>query len=193
MILPPALMLATEADISPHFRGSTEAERRALQIILRHEATPEAIREFTRQRAKLGDYTYWFTLGTLWVSYTGWSDLNLWKRLLSADRPNRAECLMKPESRVLLGLPDEFSAYRAHRPHEADWISYSLNPEIAGRFAAQRGARTVTHYRVRRADALALFLRRGEEEILILDRSRPVKVRDIPVLTKAQVEAGALL
>jgi hypothetical protein len=156
-------------DISLNWNGSTAEERAALDEILLHEATPFAIIRFTQLQHMLGDYWYWFTLGTLWVSYSGWSDLNLWKQLFRADRKHRATSLMKPsEYKVFTKLPDRFTAYRSHRPDEKDWISYTLNRDLADRWTAERGGHTQI-YTLKRQHCLALFLRRGEEEILMLD------------------------
>lgn len=163
----------TKIDGSPAVVEVTAQEARILRRILALEATPEAIREFCRCRNQLSDYVYWYTLGTLWVSYTGFSNLDLWKRLFAANRPDRDISLMKPgEYRVFCTLPDEFTIYRAHRPGESDWIAYTVDPQIAGRFARERGVSQVHVYTVQRRDVLALFLRRGEREILVLDKAR---------------------
>lgn len=90
---------------------------------------------------------------------------------------------MKPsELSAWRALPDELSAFRAHRANEDDWIAYTLDPKTAGRFARERGILEVTEYRIRKADALCLFLRRGESEILVLDRTKAEPVRTIPVV-----------
>ena len=181
-----AFQQALLADISPDFQGSTVEERQIVSRIIGLAETPEALREFTRCRHKLGDYIYWFLLGTLWVSYTGHSDLNLWKRLFSSERPLRETSLMKPtELRFLQQLPEEFSILRAHRPGEEDWIAYTLQDSIAARFACERGVPEVKEYRVRREDVLALFLRRGEFEVLVLDKTKPVFVRTIRAIITA--------
>jgi hypothetical protein len=91
---------------------------------------------------------------------------------------------MKPsEYRVLMAGPDELTVYRAHRPKETDWIAYTLDPQIAAsRFAQQRGVDEVKAYRVRREDVLALFLRRGEKEVLVLDKSRAELITTLEVI-----------
>ncbi|MCL6441858.1 MAG: hypothetical protein K6T83_00085 [Alicyclobacillus sp.] len=141
--------------------------------LLKREATPDAIKYFASVCNKLSDYAYWFFLGTLWVSYTGYSDLNLWKRLFSARRPRRKTSLMKPsELRVYEQLPNTLTVYRAHRTGEKDWISYTLDREIAARFAHERGVSEIVQYRFEKRHAIALFLRRDEEEVLMLDKRK---------------------
>lgn len=158
------------SNISPDWRGSTRAEKRAIAKILEHEETPRAIQVFARESKQLGDYWYWFTLSTLWVQYTGFSELDLWRRLFRAKRPNRLTSLMKPDELEMFNrMPEKVLALRAHRPGEQDWIAYTLDAQIAARFAAERGVERVAMYEIPREKVYALFLRRGEKEILVLD------------------------
>lgn len=171
------------ADISPDWRPDKQ-DARIIRQILEHEATPQAIQVFARHAWKLTDYAYWFTLGTLWVSYTGWSDLALWKRLFSSKRRNRETSIMKPsELEVLHALPNMVTLFRAHRPDEDDWIAYTISPIKAAEFALRRDVRVVHQYEVPKTEILALFLRRGEMEALVLDRTKPVLIQEIPVVT----------
>jgi hypothetical protein len=175
--------MANLSNISPDWQGSTRAELRIAQEILKREATPAAIVYFGKHCRRLGDYWYWYLLSTLWVQYTGHSDLNLWKRLFKADRPNRATSLMKPdEVRAFEQLPDPVIGFRAHRPGETDWIAYTLNFETALRFASERGSPRIVAYTISKADILALFLRRGESEILVLDRRKPKQKGTIEIV-----------
>ena len=90
---------------------------------------------------------------------------------------------MKPsEVDVLRLLGDTLTVYRAHRSDEDDWLSYSLHPEEAAKFAHRRGVDKVSEYQVAKADVLALFLRRGEMEILVLDKTKAELMREIPVV-----------
>lgn len=169
-------------DVSPVFRYNAR-DSRLIQELLPLAETPQAIVRFSEVCDQLTDYSYWFILGTLWVSYSGWSDLNLWKRLFSARRPNRELSLMKPsELSIYRSMADKLTVYRAHRPDEADWIAYTVSPVTAGRFARERGVSEVKEYRVRKRDVCALFLRRGEYEVLMLDKSRAKRMAEIPVV-----------
>lgn len=166
-------------DISPNWKGSTDSEREVIEQMLPLQETPYAILMFNELQEFLGDYWYWFVLGTLWVSYSGWSDLELWKRLFRADRKQRATSLMKPsEWEAFKKLPDRFTAYRSHRPDETDWISYTLDRELADRWTIERGGLTQA-YTLKREYCLALFLRRDEKEILMLDPRKAKKIEQI--------------
>lgn len=148
--------------------------------LLKREETPEAITYFAKVCEKLTDYSYWFLLSTLWVSYTGYSEIELWKKLFGSDRPKRKQSIMKPsELKAFNHLPFQITIYRAHRPNEDDWIAYTLDPMIAARFAKERGVDTFSEYVVKKRDVLALFLRRGEKEIIVLDKSKINFVKEI--------------
>ena len=174
------------SDISPDFRWNKK-DLQTINKILPYEATPEAIQLFQRYAYRLTDYAYWFLLSTLWVSYTGFSDLEAWKQLFLSTRSNRETSIMKPsELGLFRALQGTLAVYRAHRPDEPDWISYTLSAEQAGKFAAHRKVSQVKQYRIAKADVLCLFLRRGELEVLVLDKGRAELVRDIPVVISSE-------
>jgi hypothetical protein len=169
-------------DVSPDFRWSRR-DTGLIRKILVHAETPRAIREFSRHAGRLTNHAYWFVLSTLWVSYTGWSDLDEWKRLFASTRPLRDTSIMKPsELEIFRELPEMLTLYRAHRANEKDWISYTLLPVKAAEFAQRRAVDLVAEYRVAKADALCLFLRRGEFEVLVLDKGKAEFVRELPVV-----------
>lgn len=170
-------------NISPDWTGSTRQERRILEALKKKDKTPNAITHFAKHCSKLGDYWYWFTLSTLWVSYSGWSDLKLWKKLLSSGRKNRQTSIMKPnELEIFKGLPEEITAYRAHRENEKDWISYTIDPNIAAKFTVKRNTNTIKEYRIKKSDILALFTRRGEFELIVLNKNKAVFVTEINIV-----------
>lgn len=172
-----------EQDISPNFARYSDYDKWVGRHLIKHDKSPEAIRFFARHHKELTSYAYWFYLSTLWVSYTGWSDLSLWKQLFSSPRKNRKTSLMKPsEVAALAHLPEVACVYRAHRPEETDWIAYTLSFEKACEFAARRRSPVIRRYDVDKEDILALFLRRGEFEVLVLDRNLPRLSETFPVL-----------
>ncbi|MED3575886.1 hypothetical protein [Cytobacillus praedii] len=56
-----------------------------------------------------------------------------------------------------------------------------LDPIIAARFAMERGVNMVSEYKVKKKDIIALFLRRGEKEVLVLNKDQVQFVRKINV------------
>jgi hypothetical protein len=169
-------------NISPDFKGSTRQDREIGKRLIELEETPKAIRYFAKHHSRLSNYAYWFYLSTLWVSYTGFSDLNLWRKLFSSHRPNRQTSIMKPlEFEIFQDLPDWLTGYRAHRPEETDWISYTLRPDIAARFARERQVSSIAVYQIPKEAVLAFFSRRGEWEILVLDKTQAIKEKEIKI------------
>ena len=172
-------------NISQEWKGSTRQERRILQGLLKREETPNAIRYFAKNCSKLSDYWYWFSLSTSWVSYSGWSDLNLWKKLFRSKRPKKQSSIMKPdELECFNGFLDEITVYRAHRENEKDWISYTADPHTASKFAVKREVGKIIEYKINKSDIVAFFLRRGEYEIIMLDKCKAVKIRDIEIIVE---------
>jgi len=160
----------SQLNISPDFKGTTRRERRILRVVVARDKTPAMIRYFAKHCAGLGDYWYWFTLASCWVSYTGFSELQLWRRLFGSARGNRLTSLMKPdEYAVFSHFDDTVKCYRAHRPGEQDWLSLTLQRDTAARFARDRDVSEVVEYEIARGDIYCLFLRRGEFEILVMD------------------------
>ena len=179
-----------DADISANFQpNATDAT--VAKGLLAYEGTPLAILYFAKHCDALSDYAYWFLLGSLWVSYSGWSDLALWRHLLQSDRPKRTTSLMKPsEWESFKRLPEKITAYRAHRQGETDWISYTLDKTVAERFVQSRDSGHIVEYELRKKDVHALFLRREEQEILMLTPRLAKRVAQWPTSAHAVVSGG---
>lgn len=169
-------------DISSCFRFNFYDQNIAKELIKR-EGTPEAIKYFSQNCDKLTNYGYWFFLSTLWVSYSEKSDIELWKKLFLSNRPQKLKSIMKPsELKEYEHLPYFITIYRAKRQGEKKYIAYTLDLKIAKRFAKERNVSKITKYEVKKKDVLALFLRRGEKEIIVLDESKPQFIEEIEII-----------
>ncbi|WP_199438673.1 hypothetical protein [Vibrio owensii] len=167
-----------QRDISPLANKPNRKESNVIKRIMRHEGTGKAITLFDKYKAQLGDYCYWYLLSTLWVSHCEGSDLQLWKRLFASSRHNRKLSVMKPsEVQELDALEEKVTIYRAKRPNERDAIAYTLNINFAIALARHRQMDEIHEYTVDKSNILALFLRRNEQEVIILnsDSVNPVK------------------
>lgn len=168
-------------DISKKFKFN-EYDSIVARKLIDLEETPGAIVYFSKICDKLTDYAYWYFLSTLWVSYTGYSDINLWKRLFSAKRKFKTVSIMKPsEVSEYNKLNSNINAYRVHRKDEKDWIAYTLSFDVALRFAKERKVESISEYRIKKKDIEALFLRRGEFEIILLDKSKAKFVKEFKI------------
>jgi hypothetical protein len=67
-------------DVSPNFVYNPIDAHIGTKLI-ELEEKPEQIKYFESVAHELSDYAYWFFLTTCWVSYTGHSDIELWKKL----------------------------------------------------------------------------------------------------------------
>lgn len=165
-------------DISSKFKWNPY-DAAVAKGLLKLEQTPEAIKYFAEKSEGLTDYAYWFMLSSCWINYSGFSNLELWRKLFSSDRAKKKKTIMKPSELEALDYLSWFvTVYRAHRQNEDDWIAYTLNKDIAFRFARERGVNTIKEYQVKKKDITALFLRRGEEEVIILDKEKIKFIRD---------------
>jgi len=160
-------------DISSDFKSSFSYDAKVGKKILKYEGTSEAIFYFNKVKNKLSDYAYWYFLSTLWVSFSGNTNINLWIKLFSSKRPRRETSIMKPSELIKYEqLPDIIEAYRAHRENETNWISYTINPFTAAKFAIHRKSNEIKKYNIKKRDIIALFLRRNEYEIICLDKNK---------------------
>lgn len=167
-------------DVSPLFRWNVYDAVVAAGIAEREQDPAQALSFFYERRDGLTNYAYWFFLSTLWVMDARAADLETWKALFTSERPQRNKSIMKPsEIQAFERLPYFVRAYRAHRAGEMDWIAYSIDPAAAKRLAGLHGAQTVNEYRIKKRDILALFLRRRESEIIMLNRERAEFIKTI--------------
>lgn len=160
-------------NISPDFYSNFRAtDNLFIDKILKYEGTGQAVVEFNKIKEKLSDYSYWFLLSTLWVSYSGFSSLNLWKELFNSNRALKITSIMKPdELKAFKMLPYFVEVFRAHRPNEKDWMAYTLDFDIAKRLNSTRKGE-IKRYKIKKKDITALFLRRSEKEIILTDKSK---------------------
>ena len=171
-----------DADISPDFVYN-ETDARIGAMLIHVDKTPQAFKTFCAHAHELTNYAYWFYLGTLWVSYNGWTDLTEWRKRFLSGRRLRKTSLMKPSEVVAFDqLSKRITVYRAHRVGEMDWMSYTLDLTIAARFARERGVNEVAEYQLNKRDVLALFLRRAEAEVLALWPKEAKLIRRIEVI-----------
>lgn len=163
-------------DITPDFVPNAY-DSKVAENILRFEGTPFAIHYFSNVHLRLTDSAFWFLLSTLWVSNTTGTDLKLWRRLFSSQRPKRRTSIMKPSELELSNrLPDKITAYRAHKEGETDWINYTIDHETAELFARINSGEIV-QYSIQKKDVIALFTRRGESEIIMLKPHRGMVIQ----------------
>ncbi|CAK7068901.1 MAG: hypothetical protein EUB_03751 [Eubacterium sp.] len=159
-------------DISKKFRPNAY-DSDVAEAIIKLGETPEAMDYFLRRSYFLSDYAYWFILSTLWISCSQFAGADTWRMLFTAKRRRRKQSIMKPsELKEYNNLRWFLTVYRATAPSETDWINYTLDSEVAIRFAKAKGVEKVDVYSACKRDVIALFQRREEAEIIILDQQK---------------------
>lgn len=153
-----------------------------LQLTTVQKQPQKCLPAFDRYHKQLTDYSFWYLLSTIWVSYSGFSDLDLWIKHFGSDRPDREKSIMKPnELKAFKRLPKMVTAYRAHRHGETKFISYTTSLDAAKRFARARKVNHVVKYKVPREKILAYFLRRKEFELIVVDHTECVRIGEMLV------------
>jgi hypothetical protein len=159
------------SDISPNFKGPSVSGDRICRAILRYEGTAQALNEFMHYQDDMDDHMFWFLLGTLWVSYSGRTDIYSWRRLFASKRPLRSTSLMKPSELLAFNaLAGAFVVYRAARHGELDWMSCTTDLRSAERMLSNRPNGKIIEMVMQKCDCMAYFLRRGEFEVLVPDQ-----------------------
>ncbi|WP_337909084.1 hypothetical protein [Vibrio cholerae] len=161
-------------DISPIFKPNL-TDSKIVNKILKHEGTPRALQTFDKYKSRLSDYAYWHVLGNLWVSSSD-NPIEVWLKLFNSNRAHRLQSLMKPsEFEAYNNLQDEVRVYRALRSEDDGGLSFTLDLKFALKFAKARGRLAVGEYLLSKEGVYALFLRRGESEVLVLNKRHLAK------------------
>lgn len=170
-------------DISPNFKGITEKEVKIIEKITKSNTPKKTVNHFIKHKEKLSNYAYWFILSTIWVSSNEGASLNRWRCLFESKRQDRLTSIMKPsETEAFNKLENEIFVYRAESPNEEDRIAYTLSLKTALMFANIKKTNSVSEFKVRKQDIHCIFLRRDEDEVIILNPKNAIKQREIKVI-----------
>ena len=123
---------------------------------------------------RLSDDEYWKLVRLAWTDADAICCADdLWRELLTKDRPSRDEIMEEDERQALLKLDDPVKIVRGHTEFNRDGWSWTLTWRVAKIFAKtkdgwpEKGSPKVTTARVERSKVIAYFTRWDEEEILI--------------------------
>lgn len=162
-----------DLDISPLASKASPDLSLIISGIINAKETSLSLELFIKNKHLFDDYLYWFLLGTLWVNDVDGTTTKQWRELFSSNVPSRHFSLMKPSECLYYdSLPDSFLVFRAKTLNEEDFLALTLSPQIAGEMALRKGVDTVHCYTINKSDVLAVFLRRGEFEILTLSHEK---------------------
>lgn len=159
------------------------------QYLFLHER-PYRIHAFAQVADRLDDVAYWRELGYLWIDSENIADNHdLWRDLLQDENrcAQRSQIMTADERAVWAALPDRVRVYRGfNEPGRALGMSWSLKRAVAQRFALRfgySGATRIATGFVSKAEVVAYFARRGEDEVVVVSADAVSDVTISRVLT----------
>ena len=172
-----------------HYDGSknlSQAGMQTLKKMIIHQDSGLAMLDFAKSRKDLTDYDYWCLLGILYIHGGYWSFItpDLWRLLLSSSRPQRNMIMQPSDHKILEGLPENVICYRIHHSKEEhDWISYTISSWLISKFVKEYREHdafySVEKFEVAKQDIDFFFGRNYEDEIVVLDRSKVKKIKEV--------------
>lgn len=172
-----------------HYDGSKNLSQVGMQTLKKmiiHQDSGLAMLDFAKSKNDLTDYDYWCLLGALYIHGGYWSFMNpnLWRLLLRSSRPQRNMIMQPFERRTLENLPEKVICYRIHHSKaESDWISYTISswliPKFVKAYRKHDAFYSVEKFEVARQDIDFFFGRNYEDEIVVLDRSKVKKIKEV--------------
>ena len=177
IVAPPEI----NAVLNQQLLAKTRAVRRAeeecnwdLYVYLHERAY--RLQAFSQIVDEIDDKTYWRMLGDIWTdSENIWQNEAEWQMFLSAKRALRRHLMNKDECKVLKALPDMVYIFRGSSKSERrvgmSWTTELVKAEwFANRFTKPQDVGFVTSACVDKKDIIAYINRRGEDEVIVLQK-----------------------
>lgn len=174
-----------------------ESSRDWHSYVFLHER-PYRVNALATLAHRLSGTKYWALLGSVWIdSENIWQNQRVWRNLWLGRDPHqyrtklhtdsfRSRCMEASERKSLRKMPDEITVYRGGRAEHrtaASGYSWTLSLDKAQWFAGRPlldGETGVVYKRtISKAQALAYFTGRGEEEIVTICDDSPIKVCEV--------------
>lgn len=174
------------------FRHKQEVLAKAIQeknwgtVLYLHER-PYRFEKFFEYYENFTDKEYWELLGSIWTdSENLWQYNRLPLKFLEQNRPGKENLMDEEEHEFLKKLPEQFVVYRGHQYINRNGYSFSLSYSkakwFAQRFSPKRSG--VISALCNRADVLAVFLGRGEFEIVV--NPEKIKIQKTPKIIRPE-------
>ena len=144
------------------------AEKNFNRVIYLHER-PYRLQAFIEIAPRLLDTKYWSILSGIWTDTENqWQNLEQWKELLSANRPDRHYLMDESEVQLLNSLPELVTIYRGCvKGLNEDGLSWTLDKAKAEFFANRFGREGIILEReIPKSDIIAVLTGRGESEVI---------------------------
>lgn len=144
----------------------------AKRMIMAHDQNndPQKVFDvFKKEHKQLSHPRFWELLRSVWVATGSQAKLDDFLQWFNSSRPYRWYFSTPQEAERLRALDDPLTVYRAISGPEDKGISWTLSRRFAEQYAKDFKREIITQ-QVRKADVFALVERRGEEEIIILNK-----------------------
>jgi hypothetical protein len=134
---------------------------------------PELFRQLRSYRI-LSVRTYWRLLRAMWLSQrTLWEHIRHYKDFFQSRIGSRSEMMDAEERETLANLPNLITVYRGVRGYKADGLSWTIDYDIAKKYANRARTddrtaygRTVFTGTIQKCDVVAFINARNESEII---------------------------
>lgn len=152
------------------------------EALLLHVTRPYRSIFFDMFADKMSDQEYWRLAGRLWIDQENPEDFpDEWKARFTAERPEKHHIMTESEREAFDALPDTFTIYRGGPEAKRDVLSWTTDLKTARWFADRyKGGHPVWRSTIAKTDALALWLGRGESEVVVLDHTTLGDIERMP-------------
>jgi hypothetical protein len=144
------------------------AEKNFNRVVYLHER-PYRLQAFIEIAPQLSDTKYWSILSGIWTDTENqWQNLEQWKELLSANRPERHYLMDESEIQFLNSLPEFVKIYRGCvKGLNEEGLSWTVDKAKA-EFFANRFSKDgiILEKEIPKSDIIAVLLGRGESEVI---------------------------
>lgn len=174
---PGALAVNEQSDFTRRIPAVSDKQQARVEKLVRQlvqaydvEHNPDKAKEIFFKKAKLlSNPHYWEILRTVWVAAGRTDNANEFLPFFRSSRPCKGWFMTPEDSQTLEEMDWPITVYRAYDEEPDPGISWTTDKEWCEDYARVAG-RKIKQRTVERSQVFAYISRRGESEIIILDR-----------------------
>ena len=174
---PGALAVNEQSDFTRRIPAVSDKQQARVEKLVRQlvqaydvEHNPDKAKEIFFKKAKLlSNPHYWEILRTVWVAAGRTDNANEFLPFFRSSRPCKGWFMTPEDSQTLEAMDWPITVYRAYDEEPDPGISWTTDKEWCEDYARVAG-RKIKQRTVERSQVFAYISRRGESEIIILDR-----------------------
>ena len=174
---PGALAVNEQSDFTRRIPAVSDKQQARVEKLVKQlvqaydvEHNPEKAKDIFFKKAKLlSNPHYWEILRTVWVAAGRTDNANEFMPFFRSSRPCKGWFMTPEDSQTLEEMDWPIPVYRAYDEEPDPGISWTTDKEWCEDYARVAG-RKIKQRTVERSQVFAYISRRGESEIIILDR-----------------------